>query len=69
MEVTRLSEAELRGEQTHPIVAQNALENALQTYRSVPGAFRVELDVDEVLPGLRKRIAEAGARVVEHMSL
>ncbi|MCE0877168.1 DUF4209 domain-containing protein [Pseudomonas monteilii] len=66
---TWVSEAEVRGEQTHPIVAQNALENALQTYRSVPGAYRPELDVDKVLPVLRQRIAEAGARVVEQMSL
>lgn len=66
---TWVSEAELRGEQTHPIVAQNALENALQTYRSVPGAYRAELDVDKVLPVLRQRIAEAGSRVVEEMSL
>lgn len=64
---TWVTEAELRGEQTHPIVAQNALENALQIYRSVPGTFRAELDVDKVLPVLRKRIAEAGARVVEQM--
>ena len=34
---TWVSETELRGEQTHPIVAQNALENALQIYRSIPG--------------------------------
>lgn len=64
---TWISEAELRGEQTHPIVAQNALENALQIYRSIPGAFRAEFEVDKVLPVLRKRIAEAGARVVEQM--
>ncbi|XVN19781.1 DUF4209 domain-containing protein [Pseudomonas corrugata] len=66
---TWVSEAELRGGQTHPVVAQNALENALQIYRSVPGAFRVEQYVDKVLPVLRRRIAEAGARVVEQMSL
>jgi len=66
---TWVSEAELRGEQTHPIVAQNALENALQIYRSVPGTFRADLAIDKVLPVLRKRIAETGAQVVEQMNL
>lgn len=65
---TWVSEAELRGEQTNPIVAQNALENALQIYRSLPGALRAELDVEKVLPALRQRIAEAGARAVEQMA-
>lgn len=65
---TWVSEAELRGEQTHPVVAQNALENALQVYRSLPGALRIELQVEEVLPILRRKIAEAGARAVEQMA-
>ncbi|XVJ50101.1 DUF4209 domain-containing protein (plasmid) [Pseudomonas sp. UBT] len=65
---TWASEAEMRGEQTHPIVAQNALENALQVYRSLPGAFRIELQVEEVLPNLRRRIAETGSRAVEQMA-
>lgn len=64
---TWVLEAELRGEQPHPIVAQNALEKALKVYRSIPGAFRAELDVEKVLPVLRTRIAEVGARAVEQI--
>lgn len=65
---TWVSEAELRGEQTHPLVAQNALEKALQLYRSVPGSLRSELNVDKVLPVLRQRIAQAGARAIDQMA-
>ena len=36
---TWVSEAELRGGQTHPIVTQNALENALQIYALFLGGF------------------------------